>query len=74
MGCAAFKAVEARLRAWWVRLLPLPPNHLPTLSFRIAARALQRAFGVNFLAKTWIPARLIVESVRQVSAQALAAL
>ena len=22
---AAFKAVEVRLRAWWVRLLPLPP-------------------------------------------------
>ena len=25
VGCAAFKAVEVRLRAWWVRLLPLPP-------------------------------------------------
>ena len=23
---AAFKAVEVRLRAWWVRLLPLPPT------------------------------------------------
>lgn len=23
---AAFKAVEVRLRAWWVRLLPLPPD------------------------------------------------
>ena len=25
VGCAAFKAVEVRIRAWWVRLLPLPP-------------------------------------------------
>ena len=29
MGRAAFKAVEARDRAWWVRLLPLPPLSFP---------------------------------------------
>ena len=26
VGRAAFKAVEVRIRAWWVRLLPLPPD------------------------------------------------
>jgi hypothetical protein len=29
VGCAAFKAVEVRIRAWWVRLLPLPPYRAP---------------------------------------------
>lgn len=39
MGRAAFKAVEVRQRAWWVRLLPLPPvivkNHVVTTDYRI---------------------------------------
>ena len=39
MGCAAFKAVEARLRAWWVRLLPLPPYEPPAPSVRITGKS-----------------------------------
>jgi hypothetical protein len=35
VGCAAFKAVEVRIRAWWVRLLPLPPHRPPAPSVRI---------------------------------------
>ena len=31
VGRTAFKAVEVRNRAWWVRLLPLPPKALLTI-------------------------------------------
>ena len=56
VGCAAFKAVEVRIRAWWVRLLPLPPY---LISFPIY-QSVRSSLTIYVLAKPKLLLHLVI--------------